>query len=306
MTSISTVDTHYVRDKVAASHLVIDNGRAAFIDCGTASSVGALLNALAAAGLGPEAVDWICPTHVHLDHAGGAGQLMLACPNATCVVHPRGARHLIDPAKLVAGSIAVYGEAAFRAMYDEIQPIAEERVLIAEDGLRLPLGGSELEFIHTEGHARHHYCVIHRAESAIFSGDTLGIAYPCFATSKGAFVFATTTPVQFDPDAWLESLDRIETSGVTRGFLTHFGEVTDLGSLFTQLRGSIGESAQLARRFADGSDRTAKLQAELFDLLCRRLDDHGDRRSVEERHALLDMDVELNVMGLEVWLDRQS
>ncbi len=302
--AVVTVDVQYLRKHIAACHLLIDNGRAAFVDCGIASSVPLLLAALEQAGLAPEAVDWVCPTHVHLDHAGGAGQLMAVLPNATCVVHPRGARHLIDPAKLIAGSVAVYGEARFREIYGEVAAIDPARVLIVEDGSRLALGRRELEFIHTEGHAKHHYCVIDLERSAIVSGDTLGISYRCFDTDEGAFVFATTTPIQFDPDAWLKSLDRIERYGLQAAYLTHFGCVTTMPSLLSQLRRSLTDFTALAREHAAVPQRTARMRSELFELLCRRLDEHGDTRDEASRRELLDMDIELNVMGLEVWLDR--
>ncbi len=303
--TITTVDAHYVGEQVAASHLIIDNGRAAFVDCGIASSVPKLLAALERAGLAPEQVDWICPTHVHLDHAGGAGQLMQRCPNATCVIHPRGARHLIEPSKLIAGSVAVYGEQRFAEIYGEILSIDEQRVRIAEDGDSVPLGASELAFIHTEGHARHHYCVVHHELGAILSGDTLGLAYPWFTTTKGPFVCASTTPVQFDPPAWFDSLSRIEAMDLRAAYLTHFGLVEDLTALFHQLRQSLTDFVALAQAHANSANRTTQMERALFQLLSRRLDEHGDEHSEEERRRLLAMDVELNVMGLEVWLDRQ-
>ena len=304
--SIVTVDAHYLGEQIAASHLLVDRGRAAFIDCGLSSSVPRLAAALTKAGLRPEHVDWICPTHVHLDHAGGAGQLMRLCPNATCVAHPRGARHLIDPDKLIAGSVAVYGEARFKEIYGEILKIDAERVRVVADGDRLELGRRELEFIHTEGHAKHHYCVIDHSANAIFSGDTLGLAYPRFAGPAGPFIFATTTPIQFDPDAWFKSLDRIEASGLDCAYLTHFGRVTDMASLFRQLRQSLTDFVALARKLERAADRTAEMQSALFRLLCRRLDEHGDTHSEDERRQLLAMDVELNVMGLEGWLERSQ
>jgi glyoxylase-like metal-dependent hydrolase (beta-lactamase superfamily II) len=302
--AVVTVDVHYLGSQIAACHLLIDNGRAAFVDCGISSSVPYLLTALDQAGLGPEQVDWVCPTHVHLDHAGGAGQLMRLFPNATCVVHPRGARHLVDPSKLIAGSVAVYGEARFRQIYGDVLAIDSDRVLVVEDAARLKLGQRDLEFIHTEGHAKHHYCVLDHEQAAIVSGDILGIAYPCFDTDRGAFVFATTTPIQFDLEAWLASLQRIEAYGLEAAYLTHFGCVTSMQSLFSQLRRSLADFAALARDHADALQRADRMQAALFELLCRRLDEHGDTRSEAARHALLDMDIELNVMGLEVWLDR--
>ena len=113
---ITAIDADYVRPRLAASHLIVDDGRAAFVDTGTTHSLPNLLGALAEKDVDPADVDWVLATHVHLDHAGGAGALMRALPNARCAVHPRGARHLAEPSKLVAGSIAVYGEDASPAL----------------------------------------------------------------------------------------------------------------------------------------------------------------------------------------------
>ncbi|HAF90010.1 MAG TPA: MBL fold metallo-hydrolase, partial [Deltaproteobacteria bacterium] len=107
---VTTIDVAYVRSGFAASHLIVENGYAAFIDTGTSLSVPLLLKVLAEKGISREKVTHVMPTHVHLDHAGGGGALMQEFPNAVLVVHPRGARHMIDPAKLIAGTVAVYGE----------------------------------------------------------------------------------------------------------------------------------------------------------------------------------------------------
>ncbi|MBW3551718.1 MAG: MBL fold metallo-hydrolase, partial [Proteobacteria bacterium] len=108
---IVTIDTGFQRPRFDACYLIAEGGRAAFVDCGTNHSVPAMLAALADRDLPREAVDWLVLTHVHLDHAGGAGLLMQHLPNARLLVHPRGARHMIDPARLIAGATAVYGEA---------------------------------------------------------------------------------------------------------------------------------------------------------------------------------------------------
>ena len=111
---IHTIDTGFVRPNFDAAYLVVQDGHAAFVDCGTNHSVPRMLDALGEAGLSPADVDWLMLTHVHLDHAGGAGELMAHLPNARLVVHPRGARHMIDPTQLWAGASAVYGSTTRR------------------------------------------------------------------------------------------------------------------------------------------------------------------------------------------------
>lgn len=303
---ITAIDADYVRPRLAASHLFVEGGRAAFIDTGTTLSVPNLLAGLVARRVDPAQVDWVFTTHVHLDHAGGAGELMRHLPNARCVIHPRGARHLVDPGKLIAGSIAVYGEARYHALYGEIVPVEETRVLVPEDGERVTLGGRTLELIHTPGHALHHYSIVDLDGRRIFPGDTFGISYRDFDVDGRAFIMPTTTPVHFDPDALQASIDRLLSYHPRAMYLTHFGEVRELERLGRELKGRVAAFAILGRALADAPDRGARLRGDMFELLCRWLDEHhypGDR---DERHRLLDDDVELNVQGIEVWLDRAA
>jgi glyoxylase-like metal-dependent hydrolase (beta-lactamase superfamily II) len=299
------VDTDYVRPGLAASHIVVDSGRAAFVDTGPAPAAPKLLAALAELGLAPEQVDYLFLTHVHLDHAGGAGQLMRALPNARAVLHPRGAPHLIDPTRLVAGSLAVYGEEMFRRLYGTILPIPAERVVTTEDGTRLMLGARTFEFIDAPGHARHHHCPIDLDHRDVYSGDNFGICYRDLDTAAGPFMLPTTTPVQFEPEALHRTIDRLLAYRPRRMVQTHFGPVTDLERLARDLHASVDALVAIARRHAAAPDRTQRIRTEMFDYFSARLDAHGHRSDPARRHALLDDDVDLNTQGLEVWLARQ-
>ncbi|MDX1509360.1 MAG: MBL fold metallo-hydrolase, partial [Woeseiaceae bacterium] len=168
---ITAIDTEYVRPLQDASHLIVENGRAAFVDTGANNAVPLLLDGLRQQGLGPDAVDYLFLTHVHLDHAGGAGLLMRELPNAVCIVHPRGARHMIDPSRLIAGTEAVYGVERTRQMYGDILPIAAERIVEPADGEWFELEGRRMQAIYTEGHAKHHYVLHDPASRGVFTGD---------------------------------------------------------------------------------------------------------------------------------------
>jgi glyoxylase-like metal-dependent hydrolase (beta-lactamase superfamily II) len=301
---ITAIDADILRPKLAASHLVVDEGRAAFVDTGTTHSLPNLLGALEAKGIDRGDVDWVLATHVHLDHAGGAGALMHALPNARCAVHPRGAPHLVKPGKLIAGAIAVYGEEQFRAVYGEIVPIDAARIFQPEDGARVTLGGRELELIHTPGHALHHYCIVDAAHELVFSGDTFGISYRDFDVDGREFIFPTTTPVHFDPEALCRSVDRLMSYAPRSIFLTHYAEVRDLPRLARELKERIVAYADLGIRYRDAPERASKLRHGMFAMMGSWLDAHGFARDDGERHRLLDGDVELNCQGLEVWLDR--
>jgi glyoxylase-like metal-dependent hydrolase (beta-lactamase superfamily II) len=301
---IFRIDAEYLRPGLAASHLVIDDGHAAFVDTGAAPAHPRLMAALAGLGIAPEQVDYVFLTHVHLDHAGGAGQLMRALPRARAVLHPRGAPHMIDPSKLIAGTLEVYGEALYRQLYGEILPIPADRVSIANDGDRFRLGARTFELLDTPGHARHHYCAHDLDHDDIFSGDTFGISYREFDTAAGPFIFPTTTPVQFDPEALHRSIERLMSRRPARMVLTHFGPVGDLERLARELHDSIDEFVRIARRHIAADDRTRLIGEEMFDFLGARLEAHGYAGETDRRHELLDDDVRLNTQGLEVWLAR--
>jgi glyoxylase-like metal-dependent hydrolase (beta-lactamase superfamily II) len=300
------IDTLYVRPGLAGSHLVVQDGRAAFVDTGPGPAAPRLLAALDELGIAREQVDWLFLTHVHLDHAGGAGQMVQALPNARAVLHPRGAPHMIDPAKLVAGSIAVYGEALYRQLYGELVPIPADRVLVVEDGQRLQLGSRTFEFIDAPGHARHHHCPIDLDHREVYSGDNFGICYREFDTARGPFILPTTTPVQFDPDAMHATIDRILSYQPQRIYQTHFGPVTDVERLGRDLHASVVELVRIARLHAVAPDRRARIEADMFRYFSTQLDEHGYAGDLARRHALLDADVRLNTDGLLVWLDRNG
>lgn len=301
---ITAIDTDYVRPQLDASHLLVDHGRAAFVDTGTTLSVPNLLAALDARGIGCDQVDWVLTTHVHLDHAGGAGELMRQLPNARCATHPRGARHLVDPAKLIAGSIAVYGETRYRELYGDIVPVAEDRMFVPGDGERISVGRRNLELIHTPGHALHHYCVVDLDTRRIFPGDNFGISYRDFDVDGRELIFPTTTPVHFDPVAMRSSINRLMAYRPVAMYLTHYSQVLQLDRLADDLKRRVDELAQLARSLATEPDRASRLRSEMFTLMSAWLDAHGYPGDVAERHRLIDDDVELNAQGLEVWLDR--
>lgn len=303
---IFLIDTGYQRPGFDAAYLIVEKDSAAFVDTGTAHSVPRLLAALDQAGVAREAVEYVCVTHVHLDHAGGAGALLRALPQARLVAHPRGAAHLVDPTRLIESATAVYGEERFRREYGRIDPVDATRVIEAVDGLRLALNGRELSFMDTPGHARHHYCVYDEASAGLFTGDTFGLAYPEFSSERGAFVFPTTTPMQFDPDAWWVSLSRLMALKPRHAYLTHFGRVDDLESRAQELARRIDDCVGIALRLADAPQRPVALEQELRAYLERELRHHGWSDDPRASLSRWDLDLELNAQGLDVWLTRRA
>lgn len=303
---IYAIDTGYARPGLAASHLIVAQQHAAFVDTGTANSVPRLLAALEHIGFSTEQVTHVLLTHIHLDHAGGAGQLMRALPKATLFVHPRGARHMTDPAKLIEGTRAVYGETEYRRLYGEILPIAAERVHEVSDNEETLIGGRKLTFIHTRGHADHHYSIVDHSARAIFSGDSFGVSYRGLDTENGEFIFPTTTPVHFDPEAAHASIDLMLSFEPEAILLTHFSKVTQVQRLARDLHKDIDAFVRIAEKCEEMDDRMQHIADRMRDHLWRRLSRHGYTGNDREREDLLGMDIELNAMGLDVWLTRMA
>jgi len=301
---IYCIDTGFQRDHFDAAYLIVDNGRAAFIDTGTNHAVPRLLAALEQLGLARDAVDWVIPTHVHLDHAGGVGLLMSSLPKARALVHPRGARHMIDPAALWQGALAVYGEAEMQRSYGQLVGVPAERVVESADEMGIQVGQRELLLLDTPGHARHHHCIWDERSRGWFTGDTFGLSYREFDTTQGAWIMTTSTPVQFDPPALRQSIARLLAKQPAAMYLTHFGRVTDVLRLAALLDEQIGAMVALAVRLRDAPDRHAQLKAGLSAMYLERLQAHACTLPLQTQATLIAMDVELNAQGLGVWLDK--
>jgi glyoxylase-like metal-dependent hydrolase (beta-lactamase superfamily II) len=300
------IDTGFHRDRFDAAYLVTDGGRAAFIDTGTAFAVPRLLAALDALGLPRSAVDFVIATHVHLDHAGGVGPLMQALPGAQLVVHPRGARHLIDPTALWQGALAVYGAAQMARAYGALLPVPAERVRTTADGETIALASRPLVFAHTPGHALHHHCIWDARSGGWFTGDNFGMAYPEFNVDGRAFIFPTTTPVQFDPDAMRASIARLMARAPRQMFLTHYSRVTGVADCAARLEQMMDATVAAALAQRDAPDRLQAIAAALMALYADGARAFGVRLPDAEIARLLHDDVELNAAGLIAWLDRPS
>jgi glyoxylase-like metal-dependent hydrolase (beta-lactamase superfamily II) len=300
------IDTQYARSLQDASHLIVENGRAAFVDTGVNSSVPLLINALHRGNLDAGDVDYVLLTHVHLDHAGGAGELMEALPNATCVVHRYGAPHMIDPTKLIAGTEAVYGVEETREIYGTIKPVDAARIHIPEDGEWLSLNGRDLQFLNTEGHARHHHVINDPQSKGVFTGDSFGVSYRELDSERGEIVFPTATPVQFDPAEAHISVDRIMSCEPEQLYLTHYSRVRNLERLEKQMHAGIDAYVAMANEHEHDKNRSQALRDSLFEYYVEQLDEHGYQGDREQVAAVMGIDVELNAKGLEVWLERRK
>jgi glyoxylase-like metal-dependent hydrolase (beta-lactamase superfamily II) len=302
---IHVIDTGFHRPEFDAAYLMIEGGRAAFIDTGTTHSVPRLLEALVAAGLTTDAVDYVIATHVHLDHAGGVGWLMHHLPDARLVVHPRGAPHLIDPRLLTQSARGVYGDEEFERSYGNVIGVPAERVIQTHDRMVLELAGRPLTFIDTPGHARHHHCIWDARSRGFFTGDTFGLSYREFDSDRGAYLLPTTTPVQFEPEALRASVLRLLSFDPTWMYLTHYGAVSDVPRLGKQFLEQLDQVVRLGESVRSSADRHAALKRGLLQIYVDAAAQNGCRQSAAEVASLLALDIELNAQGMGIWLDRK-
>lgn len=304
---IYTLDSGYGRPHMAAIHLIVQDGRVALVDTASNASLALVLSALAELGLAAAAVDWVLLTHIHLDHAGGAGSLMQALPNARLVVHPRGVRHMVDPARLWAGTVAVYGEQRATALYGRLLPVEAARIVAATDGLEIELAGRRLRVLDTPGHALHHVCFWDERARAFFTGDTFGLSYRELDVEGRAFIMPTTTPTQFDPQAMRASIDRMLAYQPRSMFLTHYGRVTEVERLGADLHRLIDTMVAVAcAARGEGAARHAEILSGLEQIVREETARQHWALSEEAALELLQLDMELSAQGLGLWLDSRQ
>lgn len=300
------IDTGFHRRRYDAAYLMVEGGCAAFIDTGTNFAVPRLMAALQALDLAPEDVEHVIPTHVHLDHAGGAGLLMQHLPRATLWVQAHGARHLVDPRALHNSALRIYGAEEMARSYGQLVPVPRDRLRVPADGDEILLAGRPLRCIETPGHARHHHCIWDERTAGWFTGDTFGLSYRELDNATGTpWIMPTTTPIQFEPAALKHSIARMLATSPRCMYLTHFSRVGDVARLGALLLSQIDAMVDLARplRSMPPGPRLAQLKLGLRALYRDGLARHGWADPEAGLHVLT-LDIELNAQGLAIWLDR--
>jgi glyoxylase-like metal-dependent hydrolase (beta-lactamase superfamily II) len=303
---IIALDSGMFQPQMAACYLLETDEAVALIEVGNNASADRILHVLESRGRKTEEISHVIVTHVHLDHAGGAGELLHRLPQARLVVHPLGARHLIDPSRLEASARAVYGDSEFDAMYGTLKPVSEERVMIMNDGDSLYIGDRCLSFMDSPGHARHHFCIWDERTEGWFTGDTFGLSYRGLDSENGPFIFPTTTPIQFDPPTLTQSIDRLMEKSPRNMYLTHFGRVQNVDKLAEKMKAGIRQFVQFAETHAQDEDRTARIEDAMMEWLLDGIRDHGVTLPEEHIRQIVQGDVILNTQGIEWWLDHRQ
>lgn len=296
------LDTHYIKPGVASFYCIVHNHDIAVIETGTSRSLPYLQSFLSDLKLSADRVKYIIPTHVHLDHAGGAGVMMQAFPNAQLIIHPRGARHMIDPTKLVSATKGVYGELLFNQFYGNIPSIDESRVISAEHESRFHLNDRELLIVDTPGHAYHHFCVVDSFSQGIFTGDTFGQSYPNLIYQNKRIVLPTTTPIHFNPEALFGSIDLLMSFQPERMYLTHFNMLPEPALVVDQYKSTLQDFVQLTESIKPVDDTfLPTMIKEMGELISNQFELPPDLIKTQ-----LAMDIKLNSQGLAYWYQHRN
>ncbi len=249
---------------------VILDEKVAIIETGPACGHERLIEGLKAAGTTPADVDWILPTHIHLDHGGGAGHLAAVCPNARVLLHPRGLTHLVDPSRLWAGSMKVLGEVA--QAYGPPRPIAPDQALEATDDMTLDLGSTSLRVLFTPGHASHHLCYHEPSRGWLFTGDSAGLFYQQIDAA------VPVSPTPYRHDRQMETLERLRETGPGLLCYSHFGPRSSATERLARVHAKYRSWMALARK---GYDQGADLQTIHRQLMAH----HPDAAATEQINA---------------------
>jgi glyoxylase-like metal-dependent hydrolase (beta-lactamase superfamily II) len=276
---------------------VIDEEELTLVDTGPSPSVKHVKKGLETLGFSLDQVKYIIVTHIHLDHAGGAGLFLEDCPNAKVVVHPRGARHLADPTRLVAGAKMVYAE-KFSELFDPVVAIPEERLLIKDEGDKLEIGPAcTLSFSDTPGHAKHHFSIYDPVSNGMFTGDTVGIRYEQLIHDGVDLFLPSTSPNQFDPDAMREEIERMLMLDLDYIYFGHFGMASNPNMALRQ----VAEWLDIFMEEAEKIGVESKSHEILAGRLSDRIRDYLRAKNVPDDHevyGLIELDMQVSAMGI--------
>ena len=280
-------------EQVTAGYL-LEGAAPVLVETGSQSSVPALLGTLGDLGVGPDDLAGIVVTHIHLDHAGGVGDVARAFPRATVYVHPKGARHLADPTRLVDSASRVYGP-LLDSLYGRLDPTPVERIHVLEDGEELHVAPDRvLVAVDSPGHAKHHLGLHDSSSGILFAGDAVGVRLP-----DAGVLRPSTPPPDFDLDQAISSLHRFSQRRPSGLALAHYGLLADAPAILLEAEETLRRWAAVAERaWQEGEDIAAALDSSFA----------GELVSVDPAHReKLDTlnGVHSNAAGFRRWLEQR-
>ena len=297
---VTAIDTFMGgRERYTAAYLLTAS-QPTLVETGPGTSVEPVARALETLGIAPDALAHIVLTHIHLDHAGGAGSLARRFPNATVWVHERGARHLADPSRLVASATRVYGGERMASLFGPVEPVPAERLRVLDEAGPLDIGGRTLRALDTPGHASHHLALVDSSTGAVFTGDALGIHVPDLPVLRPA-----TPPPEFDLELAIASIERIRAAAPSTLLFAHFGPIADVDRTCELAVRRLREWTDVVR----GAMRSTTDLDEIVEILTRE----AARETVTGADAQLDLDrletlagVRMNAAGIARYLTKRA
>jgi glyoxylase-like metal-dependent hydrolase (beta-lactamase superfamily II) len=300
---ITAIDTFMGgRARYTAAYL-LDAAEPTLVETGPGTSVEPVAAALDHVGIGPRALAHIVLTHIHLDHAGGVGQLAQRFPSATVWVHERGASHLVDPSRLVASTARIWGEREMRELFGPTEPVADERVRSLHDADVIRMGDRELEVLDTPGHASHHVALVDSRTGTVFTGDALGIHVPDLPVLRPA-----TPPPEFDLERYVASIERIRAAARSTLLFAHFGPLSEVDATcdlaIRRVRDWAGVVKDALRETEDPDELAARLGTVALDDVETGAEATLDLEMLEDRLRVLSS-IRMNAQGLARYWQRR-
>jgi glyoxylase-like metal-dependent hydrolase (beta-lactamase superfamily II) len=282
---------------------VIQAEKVTIVETGTSHGAPYILAGLKKLKIDPKDVRYIIVTHIHLDHSGGLGSILPTFPNAEAVVHPRGARHLMNPSKLLKGAQSVYGD-DFLQLFGEVLPVPEDRILVKNDNEILDIGrGRVLTFLDTPGHARHHFSIYDSGSKGVFAGDTVGVRYvQQFTGFDFEMIFPIASPPEFDKEALLASIEQLEKLNPNKIFHGHFGVTEPAAYAFERIKKTVEEFEHIAKSCFSPGTKPDTIKEKLKEYMKESIKREGYD---EDDLSCLDLDLSLNSQGLFISLDKK-
>ena len=279
----------------ATAGYLITGSAPLLIETGSQSSVATLTGALSRLGIGADDLAGIAVTHIHLDHAGGVGDVARIFPNAKVYVHELGARHLVDPTRLVDSAARVYGE-LLDSLYGRLDPTDSERIVVLGDDELIDIGGRSVRAINSPGHAKHHLAFLDESSGMLFAGDALGVQLP-----NGGVLRPATPPADFDFSQAVESMRRFSALRPAQIALTHYGPIPLAPEVL------LDEAEERLREWVDVAEAAYGRGDDIAEALAQTFAHQNDDIDEDQRDRIETLNgIHSNAAGLRRWIETRD